>query len=56
MKILVAGGSECTRGQVVKLLLENINNDKMNWTAKYNDLEVICKGAFEWEGKLNETI
>ena len=36
------------------------NNDKikakMNWTAKYDDLEVICKGAFEWEGKLNETI
>jgi UDP-glucose 4-epimerase len=29
------------------------NNDKikakMNWTAKYDDLEVICKGAFEWE-------
>ena len=36
------------------------NNDKikakMNWTAKYDDLEVICESAFKWEGKLNETI
>lgn len=22
---------------------------KMNWTPKYNDLELICKTAFEWE-------
>jgi UDP-glucose 4-epimerase len=32
------------------------NNDKikakMNWTAKYDDLEVICKGAFEWENNI----
>jgi UDP-glucose 4-epimerase len=31
------------------------NNDKikakMNWIPKYNDLEMICKSAFEWERK-----
>jgi UDP-glucose 4-epimerase len=36
------------------------NNDKikakMNWTPKYDNLEVICKGAFEWEEEVNETI
>jgi len=36
------------------------NNDKikakMNWTPKYDDLEVICKSAFEWEGKMNEEL
>jgi UDP-glucose 4-epimerase len=36
------------------------NNDKiktkMKWTPRYDDLEVICKGAFEWEGKMDETI
>jgi len=25
---------------------------KMNWTPKYNDLEFICKTAYEWERKL----
>jgi UDP-glucose 4-epimerase len=22
---------------------------KMNWTPKYDDLELICKSAYEWE-------
>ena len=22
---------------------------KMNWTPKYNDLELICKTALDWE-------
>ena len=25
---------------------------KMNWTPKYNDLELICKTALEWERKI----
>jgi UDP-glucose 4-epimerase len=25
--------------------------EKMNWTPKYEDLELICKSAFEWENK-----
>ena len=30
---------------------------KMNWIPKYDNLELICKSAFEWEGKeINETI
>jgi len=27
--------------------------NKMKWTPKYNDLELICKTALEWEKKLN---
>jgi UDP-glucose 4-epimerase len=26
--------------------------EKMNWTPKYNDLELICKTALEWEKKI----
>ena len=26
---------------------------KMKWTPKYNDLELICQSAFEWEKSLN---
>ena len=25
--------------------------EKMNWTPKYEDLELICKSAFEWENR-----
>lgn len=25
---------------------------KMNWLPKYNDLDLICKSAFEWENKM----
>lgn len=25
--------------------------EKMNWTPKYEDLELICESAFEWENK-----
>ena len=25
---------------------------KMNWTPKYNDLELICKTALEWEKRI----
>ena len=25
---------------------------KMNWKAKYDDLELICKKAFEWEKRI----
>ena len=36
------------------------NNDKikanMNWLPKYDNLEVICKGAYEWEEKMNEKL
>jgi len=36
------------------LLISNNSKiiDKMNWTPKYNDLELICKKALEWERKL----
>ena len=36
------------------------NNDKiktkMNWIPKYDNLELICKSAYEWEGKMSEKL
>ena len=29
---------------------------KMSWTPKYEDLELICKSAYQWENKLGENI
>ena len=39
------------------MLISNNNKikAKMNWVPKYNNLEIICKNAFEWERKLNDT-
>ena len=33
-----------------KLTVENA--DKFNWNPKYNNLELICKSAYEWEKSL----
>ena len=30
---------------------EKIKKD-MNWIPKYDDLDLICKSAFEWENKM----
>jgi len=36
------------------VLIANNNKiqEKMNWTPKYNDLELICNSAYEWEKQL----
>jgi UDP-glucose 4-epimerase len=38
------------------MLISNCDKikQKMNWTPKYDDLEFICKTAYEWEKKYNE--
>jgi len=42
-------------GDIAKLLAKNgkITN-KMNWKPKYDNLETICKSAYEWELKVNK--
>jgi UDP-glucose 4-epimerase len=42
-------------GDVDELLAENDKiKKKMNWEPKYDDLEFICKSAYEWEKRINE--
>lgn len=40
-------------GDPAVLISDNTKmKEKMNWTPKYNDLELICKTALQWEKKL----
>jgi UDP-glucose 4-epimerase len=42
-----SGDLECVVADATKLLAT------FNWTPRYNDLEIICKTAYEWEKKRN---
>ena len=50
-KVEITGRRE---GDPAKLIADNKKIiTKMGWKPRYNDLEFICKTAFEWEKKLN---
>jgi UDP-glucose 4-epimerase len=34
------------------LIITDTRKTKMSWTPKYNDLELICKTALEWEKRI----
>ena len=48
MKILIIGGVGYIGSHVVKLLLENTDNE----VVVLDSLETICKIAYEWERKI----
>jgi len=42
-------------GDPAKLISNNTKiSNKMNWVPKYDDLELICKSAFEWEKEVEK--
>ena len=44
---------QCATKEKKKIIASHIKiKTKMNWLPKYNDLDLICKSAFEWENKM----